>query len=278
MSRPPHRLILLHSHRLLLAAVEDIAPGRYDVHRVAGWEEVPPLADAPTVLLVADPYHGAAGAGPSPALRELLRALPLLPAVVAIAPSRRWLEDLRLLGAWGVEEILDLTSEATPAALRRRLAQAGGRPLRRLLRCGLSASTPPRARLILERAAEVAAEGGGPVHLARALSMHRDSLHRWCVADGLPPPRALFTWMRLLLAAEMLDHSPLPLTRVAIASGYASDGALRAALHRWVGAGTRELRRRGAFAMVSANFLARLERSGRDRAARAAAHRSPGGG
>lgn len=263
MKRPAHRLLVLHSDRLLLAAVADISPGHYEVRVVSDWSEIPPLvASAPTVILLADPYHGTRSAGPSPAFRDLLAQLPLLPAVAAVAPSRRWMDDLRLLGAWGVEEILDLTSEATPPALRRRLAQAAGRPLRRLLRCGLSAATVPRARVVLETAVDIAAEQGGPLQLARALGLHRDTLHRWCVADGLPSPRLLFTWMRLLLAAEMLDHSPLPLTRVAMACGYSSDGALRASLHRQVGIGTRELRRRGAFAPVAAAFLAALQEDG----------------
>jgi AraC-like DNA-binding protein len=257
--RAEHRLVLLHAAPLLRSAVRDIAPGRYEVRVAHDWSEVPPLLRAPTVVLLADPHHGSAGAGPAPALRELLRAHPLLPVVAAVAPSRRWIDDLRLLGAWGVEEILDLTSEATPTALRRRLAQAAGRPLRRLLRSSLLPELQPRARRILESAAEIGAEGGGPLELARAMGLHRDSLHRWCVSDGLPAPRILFAWMRLLLAAEKLDHSADPLTRVALACGYSSDGALRAALQREVGMGTRELRRRGAFAVVSRRFVAALE-------------------
>lgn len=58
-------------------------------------------------------------------------------------------------------------------------------------------------------AAETAATGGQAEDLAHVLSVTRRTLLRWSEQAGLPPPRRLMAWMRILLAAAMLDEPGL---------------------------------------------------------------------
>lgn len=108
---------------------------------------------------------------------------------------------------------------------------------------------------------EVVATGGHARDLARALYLSRITLLRWCRRSGLPVPRRLLVWMRVLLAAELLDNPGQSVLAVALACGYSSDRTLRRALYVAVGAGPTELRERGAFRTVSAAFLDALRGS-----------------
>ena len=89
---------------------------------------------------------------------------------------------------------------------------------------------------------------GAKLDLARQLRLSRRTLLRWCKRAELPPPRKLLAWMRILLAAELLDDPGRTVLTVAHACGYASDSGLRRVTQKFVGASPSELRRRGAFA------------------------------
>jgi AraC-like DNA-binding protein len=65
-------------------------------------------------------------------------------------------------------------------------------------------------------------------------------------------------WMRILLAAEMLDEPGRTVASIADACGYASDTALRTTLNMQLGKTPKVLRREGALAAASGAFLREL--------------------
>jgi transcriptional regulator GlxA family with amidase domain len=81
---------------------------------------------------------------------------------------------------------------------------------------------------------------------------------RWCRRADLPPPRRLLAWLRLLLAAELLDDENRPVLSVARACGYASEVSLKAALRQFMGAPPSELRKAGAFDTAARAFSREL--------------------
>lgn len=225
--------------------------------RLSGWAELGNrLATAPPLALaVVDPYAGQPAArGIAPELARLRRDYPSATMVAAMSPRPGWVSDARTLGEIGVTEIIDLSTELTREAVFRRLVGARGRPVRALLAQLDALPSPFRARAVLGAAADVSAAGGGPSDLARALGLSPATLLRWCAEAGLPVPRRLTMWLRVLFAAELLDDPGRSLLDVALTCGYSSDRALRRAIYALTGHAPRTLRHRGAFSSVANHF------------------------
>jgi AraC-like DNA-binding protein len=100
--------------------------------------------------------------------------------------------------------------------------------------------------------------GGRGKYLARALHLSERTVLRWTERAGLPPPRRLMAWMRILMAASLLDDPGRTVLSVAYACGYASDSSLRRAMQDFLGTIPTTLRREGAFARAAQVFLAEL--------------------
>jgi AraC-like DNA-binding protein len=262
MQKVPRPLLVLHEdrtfrERLRMAALDQ----RLEMRTVTGWEELFDLVrSAPaSSLLVVDPYwNSGSDGGPSIELSSLLNRFPSLTVTAALAVGTRRLADVLRLGQWGVVQIIDVEEEMTPVALAYRLMGARGRPLRGLVERALPSYTSAAARAILSAGSTIVAEGGQGKDLAKALHITPRTLSRWCRRAGLPPPKRLLAWMRILLAAEFLDDPGRPVTAVATACGYAADSSLRLALRRFTGMNPTELREKGAFGVASREFVAAL--------------------
>ncbi|HET6230021.1 MAG TPA: helix-turn-helix domain-containing protein [Longimicrobiaceae bacterium] len=233
----------------------------YRCRFVPGWEALrQAVTDAPpAALLIVDPYEGTHRDGQlSPELRALLWEFPSATVLAAlqIRPGRS--HDLRTLGEWGVTDIISLEEDDTSESIARRLRAAQGRPLQNLLERSLPPSTSGKARMLLMTAAEVVSMGGRGKDLARALHLSERTVLRWAERAGLPPPRRLMAWMRILQAASLLDDPGRTVLSVAYACSYASDSSLRRAMQDFLGTIPTTLRREGAFVRASRTFLEEL--------------------
>lgn len=237
---------------------------RLDLRLLGGWEELlDEVRSAPaSALVVVDPYIGSEeGDAPTIELASLLNRFPSLTVTAALAVGAGRLGDVLRLGQWGVVQVIDLDEETTALALGHRLMAARGRPLRGLVERALPAYTSAPARAILSAGSSIVADGGQGKDLARALHITPRTLSRWCRKAGLPPPKRLLAWMRILLAAEFLDDPGRPVSSVALACGYAADSSLRLALRRFTQMTPTELREKGAFETASKIFLDALEQA-----------------
>lgn len=216
----------------------------------------------PHVLVLLDPYHGRGRQqGIAPELIRLLHGFPSVTVVAALGPRPGWMQDVRALGEKGVTEVIDLSQEDTAKAVHQRLLDARGRPLRTLLQRGVRVDLPSRGKMILDAAVETASTGRGVRDLACTLGLSKATLLRWCADSGLPTPRRLLIWLRVLTAAELLDDPSRSVLGVAFSCGYSSDRALRRALRSTVRCAPSELRRAGAFRMVAGQFTGLLTRT-----------------
>ncbi len=281
MRRSSRPLILLHPenefrNRLIQAG------SSFACWAVSEWE---PLRDAirdapPTVVVVVDPYMGAPGGEFAPELGALLEEFPWASVVAALKPRRGAEEDVKALGSLGISEIILVGVEDSPQSIRRILRQAQGRFVKSLLRRILPSYISSRGRIVLMASAEAISAGGHTPDLARALSVSTKTLARWCERSYFPPPRRLLAWIRILLAAELLDDPTRKVSSVARACGYTSDTALRRALIDFLGSGPSDLRTAGAFEVASRAYLAELHalrEKGRARRRRGRARRGPAG-
>lgn len=239
----------------------DALPPPYDVLPPIPWLEVEALLRdaAPATVVVLDPYEGEG----FPRLRELMRRFPSLTVVVALVLRPESLGDVATLLEWGVSEVIDREVETLPRALAARLRQAHARPFKRRLEGALMGPVSAEERTILLAAAEVAVEGGGAPELARRVRMSPRTLTGRCARAGLPPPRQVQAWMRVLLACALLEDPGRTVQSAAYACGYATDRSLRRAVSALLGSGAAALRREGAFARAARAFNEAL-RTGRE--------------
>lgn len=254
-------LLILHSNAAFREHVRRASERRFDVRWIGSWSAlVDAVRDAPpAALVVVDPYLEANGEqAPAPELRAFLREFPSTTVIAAMETRGARFRDIRTLGVWGVVEVISLELEATPEAITQRLRSVRGRPLQAVLKQSLPRNLSSRPLSLLMATAEVVSAGGHARDLARSLCVSRRTLYRWSVRAGLPPPRRLLAWMRVLLAAELLDDPGRTVSSVAYACGYSSDNALRTALTSFLAKTPTKLRREGAFAVVSQAFLAEL--------------------
>lgn len=256
-------LLLLHSDSAFRERLRRVSQGRYDFRRAERWDELERLVrdTAPSGMAVVDPYHGQPPRGrTAPELATLLKRFPSASVVAALFMRPGWMEDVRALGELGIAGVVDLEAESTDLLILRTLQGAQTRPLRAFLRGGLRIPVTGRARIVLDAAVDAAISGRQVGDLARDLRIHRDTLLRWCREASLPVPRHLLMWLRVLLAAELLDNPGQTVEHVAAACGYSSDDALARALQRRLGMRPAALRRRGAFRTAAARFERELER------------------
>lgn len=260
-------LLVMHPDRLFHQRIRGASDSEYRFQEIPDWASLREAirGASPVPLVVVDPYMMPDGRGeaegPSPELRSLLTDFPSTAVVAAmeVIPSR--VDDVRQLGEWGIAQVISIDHDKTDFAIRERLCAARGRSLRTLLDEILPADTPVRTRALMQAAADVVAGGGRNRDLAFSLYVSGRTLARWCAHMGLPPPRQLLAWMRVLLAAELLDDPGRRVLDVAWVCGYSCDVGLRRTLHGFLGETPTELRETGAFDRASRTFLELLSAS-----------------
>lgn len=177
-------------------------------------------------LVVVDPYHDDPGGGPNRALESFLHEFPSAVVVAAVGSGTEHPEHLRTLGDWGVAGVLAMDYDTSAFALQRRLEEARERSTLHAVLQSLPDSIPADARILLESALSTASWGGSVRDYAQSLHLTERTLQRRIERARLPAPRTLLRWMRLLLAARLLDDPGRTVISAALAAGYASDASL----------------------------------------------------
>ena len=265
MAPPPRTVLVLHSNGAFCDRMRRVGTRGFACAFFGSWEGLREaiIQSPPASILVVDPYVPAAREAQelSGDLRSLLWEFPSATVLAALEVRPGSSRDLRTLGEWGVTDIISLAEDDTHEAIHRRLLSVEGRSLQALLERTLPPIISGRARMLLMTAGDVAAVGGKARDLARRLHLSERTVLRWAERAGLPAPRRILAWMRILLAASLLDDPGRSVLSVAHACGYASDSSLRRAMTDFVGTGPTALRREGAFTASSRRFLDELSRT-----------------
>lgn len=280
MNHPIRSLLVLHPDDEFRNRIFRAGGTHFACWSVSDWDTLRhAVRDAPpTAVVVVDPYAGSLSGGIAPQFDALLQEFPSASVIAAVQPREASGEDLRLLGKRGISEVILLGIEDTPAGIRRSLRLAQGRFLKTLLQHTLPPYISGRARVILMASAEAISGGGFAPDLARSLSVSTKTLARWCERAFLPPPRRLLAWIRILLAARLMEDAERTVSSVARACGYTSDTALRRALIDFLEMGPTPLRETGPLDVASRAFvgeLTEMREKGREQRRRQRAAREP---
>ena len=253
-------LFLLSKSAVLDANLRAVVEPPFIIHRVSDWPGLKRALSvaSPTSVCFADATYGSGGeCGLAEGLREVTSRFPLLAVVACVSLRPDNLTALSALQQWGVAELLDLDREITPAATARRLHEIKGFWAARLIDRAFARSLTPKGRILLEKAANVAADGGKVPDFARELGLSKRTIPRWCELAGIPEPRRTFAWIRLLVAGELLDTPRRSIEQAARAAGFSSAGSLKSTTRAFTNLTPSDLREHGAFETVAA--LARSE-------------------
>jgi len=191
---------------------------------------------APSSVVLLDPFADDGERLDERAL-EVIAACRMVPTV-AIVPFRvEAFVNVRALLRGGLTDIADAELENTPEGIRLRLLSVHAQPFKRRLEAELSRFTSANARTLLRGAAEVSVDGGGALELARRFDAQERTVAGWCRREGLPAPRRLLAWTRVLLVLLLLEEPNRSLVGAARAAGYATDYTFRRALRDLLGDG-----------------------------------------
>ncbi|HYH82741.1 MAG TPA: helix-turn-helix domain-containing protein [Longimicrobium sp.] len=252
--RPPRTLIVTDTPALRRLPV---LPPEYRVRSVEGWGELAAAMDqaTPASAVIADPYLGRRTAqGPAPELERLILRRPSVPVVAAMPLRDELAGDVATLLEWKVSDVLNLNVQRSPHAVRECLRGVRARPLKREVEPLLTGFASENARSVVRAACEVAVEGGAAPELAAIFQVDPRTVTAWCRREGLPPPRRLLAWTRVLLAAMMLKEEGRSVVNVARGAGYATDHALRRAMRDLVRGDPASMGRADLFAQAVTRF------------------------
>jgi AraC-like DNA-binding protein len=206
----------------------------------------------------------AQGTPTAPTVRWLREHWPLLPVLgycasanpdgaALLAAAQAGLTGLLVAGSGSGDERLSALGEVLEA-----LQQAEDEVTARRAWAAVAAEVPEPARVVVEYCLRHGRKALTVDDLARALGMHRKTLWGRLGRAGLPSPERVINWARLLHAAQRLETTDTPLSRVAAEYEYGTPGALRNMLQRYANLTPAVVKRPGGFEAVLATFRAGL--------------------
>jgi AraC-like DNA-binding protein len=199
-------------------------------------------------------------------IRQRRPDLPIIGVVRLRADDAR---EIVLAARAGMSDVILLGQDEPWAVVRRFLS--GKADARAVVLDALATSVPTCVWPILEYCVANASTVRNVEELARAFGVPRRTLARRLSRAGLPGPATTLVWLRLLLAAHLLEHTQWKVERVAHEAGFASALTLRRQLRRLAGMKPTEARRRGSLAAMVWGSASALRSSGKERTARALA-------
>jgi AraC-like DNA-binding protein len=178
----------------------------------------------------------------APVLATVIARFPSVPVLGYSGIGVAHADELRELASAGVHELVFRDIDDRPTLLRAKLGRgieacAGAHVLRRV-----SAQLPGTLHGLVAYCVSFPRESDEIEKVALALGVHRKTLVNWCRRAHAPPPSTLVTWLRLLLAVEILQSSSHTIERVARGLEFASGSAFRNLCSRYFGRRPAELR------------------------------------
>jgi AraC-like DNA-binding protein len=176
-----------------------------------------------------DGHHEPVG----PALTTLMERYPTITVLGYCAADAHHATELRDLARAGVHELLFADVDDHPALLRAKLTRGEEARAAAAVLQEIEGLLPTVLASLVEYCVQYPRDSHEISRIACALGVHRKTLVNWCERAHVPPPSTLVTWVRLLLAVEMLRSPGQSVERVANALEFASATSLRNLCRRY---------------------------------------------
>jgi AraC-like DNA-binding protein len=232
------------------ARVREALAGRSVVHFCDQRNELLPLAASTHASAVIAEPRDRAGDDVSPAILALRNGLPSVPVIAYICEDKSASGDILAMARAGVHDLVRSGFDDVGFALGAALASATAACATESARDELEHLVPPDAwpfvSYCLTRAHLPISIHGA----AKALGIDRRTLVRRLERAGLPQPRRIAGWCRVIAAARLLDEPIYTLEEAALRLDFPSGTALRNMLMRYTGLRPREIRENGGVRCV----------------------------
>lgn len=201
-----------------------------------------------------------AGASTVPAIATLRERFPSLPILAYVGLTPHDLRGLVTATRAGVNAVIVAGVDDGVGVLTGRLSAARSGQTSELI---MEAARPlvPRSLWAFFRCCAI--HSTHPIDVAdaaRALGIDRKTIRNRLLKAGLPLPRSVIAWNRLLHAARLLDDPGRSVEHVATILEFPSASAFDNMLRRYAALTPGELRTRGAFAWLLDAYIAALSR------------------
>lgn len=227
---------------------------------VSGWGRLREEAEASSLAVaVVDPYLEGNFRGVE--LRDLRRDYPSIPVIAYGDLNGRPGGQLLDLARSGVAELVALGVDDGPSFLQRALIRAVGRSDLNWLLERAGAEFEPQVVEMLRRTLDLCSSPASARDLARACNVSIRTLERRLHAAGLPSPKRLLRWMRLLHAGQLMADPARSVNSVALSLGFSSSSSLRRILKHNVGLTPSELAEAGGVRYLVDAFFKRTSLS-----------------
>jgi AraC-like DNA-binding protein len=241
----PPRIVALVIGARSRARIRGGLTGRADVRFCDLRRELVPLsASVQPSAVIAEP-RDRAGDDVSPAVTALRRGMPTVPVIAYFADDRVSSGDILAMARAGVHDLVRAGFDDVSGALAAVLASATAACAAAAVRTELERMVAPDAWPFVSYCL---ARANGPISIraaADALGLDRRTLVRRLERAGLPPPRRIAGWCRVIVAIRLLEEPIYTLEQAALRLDFPSGTALRNMLVRYTGLRPREIRENG---------------------------------
>jgi len=187
-------------------------------------------------------------------LEEVICDFPFVGTIGMASRMRSDPDDLLRTARTGVHALLFEEDRRQPLLVRRVLSEAATRCRNQHVWGSIAPMTPERVRPMVAYGLNHAHQALTVDGVARALGLHRKTLHERCTLSGTLPPQQMLGWCRLLAAAVLLEDRGRPVDHIAFELDFPSGAAFRNMLKRYTGLSPAELRERGTIQEMSRLF------------------------
>ena len=221
-------------------------------------QELGVLAAHPDTVVVITETRDSDDAPVAPVVARLTAGPSSVPVIAYIGWPGTAPDDIVEIVRAGASDLVRAGFDDAGVALRAALRTAVVHTAATVIRREVEHVVPPAVWPVMAYALNHADRNLTVTDLSRALGVHRRSVARRLKAAGVPGPRALIRWCRLILAAWMLEGKGRTVESVALALDFESAGALRNALRRYAALSVSDIRRPDGFRRVAEAFACRL--------------------
>jgi AraC-like DNA-binding protein len=195
----------------------------------------------------------------SPAIATLRSGLPSVPVIAYIEAERATSGDILAMARAGVHDLVRTGFDDVGLALGAALASATASCATSVVRDELERMVAPEAWPFVSYCLTRAHASISVGRAASALGLDRRTLVRRLERAGLPSPRRVAGWCRVIAAVRLLDQPIYTLEQVALRLDFPSGTALRNMLLRYTGLRPREIRENGGVQCVLHVFRRELQ-------------------
>lgn len=180
-----------------------------------------------------------------PTVRRIREAYPSVPVVLYCALSPDWSRDVLAFARAGVNDLVLRDVDDLRYSLRSAMLSAIDHCSARGITAELESVVPPTVLPIVRFCLENGRRALTVEDVADALAVHRKTLVHRLASARLPPPSAIISWCRLLIAARLMEDPGRSVEQVALILDFPSGTSLRNMMKRYTGLTPGEVRENG---------------------------------